>query len=265
MRSALRSHWPEYLMEAAALGTFMLSACAFGVLLEHPGSPIHQLLVNEPFLRRVLMGLAMGCSAIGIICSPWGQRSGAHMNPAITLTFLTLGKIAPWDALFYIIFQFLGGAAGVWIAAMLIGPALQDAAVNYVVTAPGPAGAGIAFVAELIISALMMTMVLNISNHRRLSRYTPFFAGALVMAFITLESPLSGMSMNPARTVASGWHANDWVALWIYLTAPPLAMLLASVIFRGRRGIHGVFCAKLHHRNNHRCIFNCRYGDLHAE
>jgi aquaporin Z len=265
MLDAFRNHWPEYVMEAAALGMFMLSACAFTVLLEHPGSPIHQALVNEPLLRRMLMGLAMGLSAIVIICSPWGQRSGAHMNPAVTLTFLTLRKIAPWDAMFYIIFQFLGGLSGVWVAAVAIGPSLQDAAVNYAVTAPGPAGVGVAFLAELVISALLMTTVLNVSNHRRLSRYTPFFAGALVAMFITFEAPLSGMSMNPARTVASGWHAGEWVALWIYFTAPPLAMLLAATVYRRRHGIHNVFCAKFHHRNNHRCIFNCRYGDLHAE
>src|SRR6516164_7275987 len=139
--TALRTHWPEYLMEAAALGIFMISACVFGVLLEHPSSPLNQTLTNEGQLRRVLGGLAMGLTAIGIFYSPWGQRSGAHMNPAVTLTFLSLGKIAPWDALFYIVFQFLGGIAGVLVASFLIGPPLQHAAVNYVVTVPGPRGA----------------------------------------------------------------------------------------------------------------------------
>ena len=69
----------------------------------------------------------MGLTAIGIFYSPWGQRSGAHMNPAVTLTFLSLGKIAPWDAFFYIVFQFLGGIAGVLVASFLIGPPLQHA------------------------------------------------------------------------------------------------------------------------------------------
>jgi aquaporin Z len=263
--AVFRNHWPEYLMEAAALGTFMVSACSFGVLLEHPGSPIHQALLNTPFVRQMLMGAVMGGTAIAIFFSPWGQRSGAHMNPAVTLTFLTLRKISLWDAFFYVIFQFLGGIAGVGVAALLIGPALQHSAVNYVVTTPGPAGRVVAFAAEFVISALMMTVVLQVSNHRRLSRYTPFFAGALVMTFITFEAPWSGMSMNPARTVGSAWHAGEWTALWIYFTAPPAGMLLASMIYRLRHGAHGVFCAKFHHHNHQRCIFHCRFGELRAK
>jgi len=263
--AALRNHWPEYLMESAALGTFMISACVFGVLLEHPGSLLHQALESSPDLRRVLMGVAMGLTAIGIIRSPWGQRSGAHMNPAVTLTFLTLGKVAPWDAFFYVLFQFLGGAMGVMVASALIGPALQHSGVNYVVTTPGPGGPQIAFIAECAISMLLMSTILWVSNSRRLSRYTPLFAGTLVAAFIAVEAPLSGMSMNPARTFGSAFSANEWTALWIYFMAPTAAMLFASVIYRFRRGAHAVFCAKLDHCNNQPCIFRCRYGDLNAQ
>ncbi len=207
----------------------------------------------------------MGLTAIGIFYSPWGQRSGAHMNPAVTLTFLSLGKIAPWDAVFYVVSQFLGGIAGVFAANLLIGPPLQHGAVNYVATMPGPDGAGVAFAAEYIISVLMMSMVLWVSNSRRLSRFTPLFAGALVATFITFEAPLSGMSMNPARTVGSAFNAGDWTAVWIYFAAPVGAMLFASVLYRFRRGSHAVFCAKFHHSNNQPCIFKCRYGDLHAQ
>ena len=109
---SVRDHWPEYLMEAFGLGTFMVSACMFGTLLEHPGSPVHQAIAS-PTARRGLMGLAMGLTAIGIIYSPWGQRSGAHINPGVTLTFLRLGKIYPIDAGFYLVAQSAGGALGV--------------------------------------------------------------------------------------------------------------------------------------------------------
>jgi aquaporin Z len=263
--AAVRSHWPEYFIEAAALGTFMISACVFGVLLEHPTSPIHQALEDSAFLRRALMGFAMGLTAVGIITSPWGQRSGAHMNPAVTLTFLSLGKIAPWDALFYVLFQFIGGVSGVLLAGAVIGPALQHSAINYVATIPGTGGPWVAFVAEFAISMLMMGTILWASNSSRLSRLTPLFAGGLVATFITFEAPLSGMSMNPARTFGSAFSADDWTAWWIYFIAPTTAMLLASVIYRFRRGAHPVFCAKLHHCNNQPCIFRCRFGDLNAQ
>src|SRR5712691_9910043 len=155
---ALRTHWPEYLMEAAALGMFMVSACVFGVLLGHPASALYQAIPNA-LARQILGGIAMGLTAVAIISSPWGQRSGAHMNPALTLTFLSLGKIAPWDALFYVAAQFAGGVAGVVVSSWIIGAPLADSSVNYVVTVPGPRGPWIAFGAEFAISFLLVAVV----------------------------------------------------------------------------------------------------------
>lgn len=252
----LKNHIPEYAIEAWCLGTFMMSACVFGVLLYNPVSPLFGI---PPVIRDVMMGLAMGATAILIICSPLGQQSGAHFNPAVTLAFYRLGKINGTDAAAYVAAQFAGGAAGVLVAWLLLGNLLADASVNFVATQPGPSGAGTAFVAEAAISFVMMTMVLITSNSRTLSRFTPYFAGLLVALFITFEAPLSGMSMNPARTFASAAIGGNWAAIWIYFTAPPMAMLAAAEIFVRRRGIRAVLCAKLHHSNRARCIFNCNF------
>src|SRR5260221_13218653 len=108
---ALRLHWPEYLMEAAGLGFFMVSACLFGALYENPASPVRQA-VSSTLLRRLLMGFSMGLTSIAIVYSPWGKQSGAHINPSVTLTFLRLGKIPKWDALFYTLSQFVGAVLG---------------------------------------------------------------------------------------------------------------------------------------------------------
>src|SRR5262249_56012341 len=105
--------------------------------------------------------IAMGLTAIAIFCSPFGKRSGAHMNPAVTLSFLSLGKVRGWDAAFYILAQFVGGIAGVKIADLFIGMWLRDASVNYVATTPGPRGVQTAFLAQLLISFLMITTLLN--------------------------------------------------------------------------------------------------------
>jgi aquaporin Z len=258
---AVAAHWPEYLMEAAELGLFMISASVFGVLLGHPSSPLHQA-IDSPTLRRILMGIAMGSTAIAIIYSPLGQRSGAHFNPSVTVTYLLLGKVAPWDALFYVVLQFLGGMLGVMVASFLIGLPLMHASVHYVVTVPGVGGPHIAFWAELLISFVLMSTILAVSNTRRLARFTPLFAGALVATYIALESPLSGMSMNPARTFGSAFAAREWTALWVYFTAPPLGMFLASKVYRFRHGAQAVFCAKLHHHNDKRCIFRCNYAAM---
>lgn len=263
MLAALRAHWPEYLMEAAELGLFMISACVFGVLLEHPMSPLHQA-IEDSFTRRLLAGIAMGLTAVAIIYSPMGKRSGAHMNPSVTLAFLALGKVNRWDAFFYVVFQFAGGLAGVTLADFLIGFPLRHASVNYVATVPGSSGAATAFWAELLISAFLMTVVLVVSNTATLSRFTPLFAGVLVATYITFEAPLSGMSMNPARTFGSALPAREWMALWIYFVAPPLGMFLAGQFYRFRHGAHGVFCAKFHHHNDSRCIFRCNYPQLNS-
>jgi aquaporin Z len=144
---SLSQHWPEYLMEAWGLGTFMVSAGLFATLLEAKGSPLRRWLTSD-FLRRALMGLAMGVTALGIFLSPWGQRSGAHINPAVTLTFWLLGKVGGWDAAFYASFQLLGGLAGVLLVRAIAGNAFTEAPVDWVVTVPGTRGPAAAFTAE---------------------------------------------------------------------------------------------------------------------
>ena len=258
--ASLRAHWPEYVCEAAGLGLFMVVACVVAVLLEHPMSAVHQAL-DSALARQSLAGVAMAVTAIAIITSPLGQRSGAHLNPAITLNYYLLGKIHRWDAVFYVAAQFAGGIAGVAAASLLVGNPLGHTAVRYAATVPGPNGAAIAFVAEALIAGVLMLTVLVVSNSRRWSRMTPYMAGVLIAAYITFESPLSGMSMNPARTVASAIAANVWTAVWVYFAAPLLGMFAAARVYSRVAGPGRVYCAKLDHHNNKRCIFRCSHTD----
>lgn len=258
MIHSVRHHWPEYLIEAFSLGVFMISAGGFAALIWAPGSPLAGHL-GSALAERALMGLAMGATAVALIYSPWGQRSGAHMNPAVTLTFLRLGKIAPWDALFYILAQLTGGVAGLLAARQLIGSSLASPPVAWVTTLPGAAGQGVAFVAELAMTALLMLVVLVLSNSARWARFTGLAAGALVMLFITFEAPLSGMSLNPARTFASALPSGEWSGFWLYVVAPITGMGLAAEFYVRRRGLARVVCAKLHHTERHTCIFRCGF------
>ena len=249
-------HWPEYLIEAGALGTFMMSAAVFAAALYHPSSLMSGAVSNE-LVRRALMGLAMGLTAVAIIYSPWGQRSGAHMNPGVTLTFFRLGKVGRPDCIGYVTAQFAGAIAGMAAAVAVLGAVVSDSSVNYVTTVPGPSGDVVAFVAEAAISFILMLTVLAVSNHPRLAPFTGVCAGLLVWTYITVEAPLSGMSMNPARTFGSALLARDYLGLWIYFTAPPLGMLLAAELFTRCFGLQRVLCAKLHHPRSGPCIFGC--------
>jgi len=258
---ALRDHWPEYLMEGGELALFMISACLFTALLGYPSSPAVRLIPSS-FARAALIGLAMGATAVAINFSAWGKQSGAHMNPAITMTFLRLKKIQPWDAVFYSVAQFAGGIAGVAVSAILLGMIIKHPAVNYAVTRPGPAGVGVAAASETIISFFLLLTVLIVSNSRSWNHFTPVFAGTLVATYITFEGPFSGMSMNPARTFGSAFMAWSFDSLWVYFVAPPIGMLLAAEVYLRFRSAQAVYCAKFHHANTKRCIFICNYAEL---
>ena len=168
------------------------------------------------------------------------------------------------DALFYAVAQFSGAVCGVAIARYVLQGAPGDDAVRYAVTEPGMYGKAVAFTAELAVSFTLMMTILFVSNSKTIARYTSYFVGALYAIYITFETPLSGMSMNLARTFGSAFHAMRWEALWIYLVAPTFGMLAASEVFlRARNGV-GPYCAKLHHANNKRCIFHHGYPKARA-
>jgi aquaporin Z len=257
MSSFLREHWPEYAIECCALGCFMIAIGFFVTAFESPASPIYRV-IHPSYLRTVLLASCIGLVLALLIHSPWGKRSGAHMNPAITLAFLCLKKVHPWDALFYVVAQTIGATVGVVVVAFVMGSLFTGPPVQYAVTLPGPAGDAVAFAAETAISFALMATVLAFIGSSRLIRFTGLAIGCLVALFIVVEGPLSGTSMNPARTLASALPLTMWHHLWLYLLGPTLGMLLAAqLILYIRRGTPRA-CAKLLHPHNLRCI-HCGY------
>lgn len=251
-------HWLLYLFEGAELAIFMISACFATVYLFGPSYPALHLIPSAA-LRRLLMGSAMGITAILIIRSPIGKRSGAHFNPAITLTYLRLGRIAPWDAAFYVVLQFIGGVLGVAVSALVLGSSLAAPTADYAVTVPGRSGTAAAFFAELFMSSLLMEVVLWFSNRPSLSNYTSYLVGILITLYVFFFAPVSGFSINPARTTGSAVFAHVWTAAWVYFIAPPLGMMGAAEIYLGIFGPSGVLCAKLHPDAKYPCPFRCKY------
>jgi aquaporin Z len=262
MLLALRNHWPEYLCEALGLGMFMVTACLCTALLEYPHSVVHAAL-PEPAVRRALLGLGMGLTATGITYSPWGKRSGAHINPAVTLAFLHLRKIRIWDAAFYIAAQFAGGVLGVLLSEAIIPAEIADPAVRFAVTVPGKYGASGALIAELVIAFLLMTVVLLLGSFAKLAPFTGAATGALVALYVFIVAPISGFGMNPARTAGSAIVSGVWTAWWIYFLAPTLGMLLAAELHRRARRDRAMPCAKIHHSSQVACIF-CGFEPLRS-
>jgi aquaporin Z len=258
--------WDHYLIEAAGAAILLFTAGVGTVVLQHHLSPVRQA-IGMPIERRLLMGLLMGSTLAILVYSRFGARSGAHFNPVVTFSFYRLGKVQGRHALAYVVAQFAGAFAGVAAVSALLRPALADADIRWYATTPGAFGPGIAFAAELTISFVLFSTVLYVSNNARFSKFTGLAAAALVVCFITFEAPLSGMSMNPARSAATAAAGSIYEGLWIYFAAPLAGMLLAAEAYVRARGRRAVYCAKLNHTSSHSfpCAFHCNYIQLGNE
>jgi aquaporin Z len=228
--NSFRKNRAHYLQEAIGLGIFMISACFFSAMLEGKDSAIHMAIPNG-MIRLLTMGLLMGITALFIFYSPLTAPSGSHINPAVTLVFLRLGKICPWDAFFYMLFQLTGGLVAVYLMSSLLGHALTDQPVNYATTVPGRPGIIAAALMEGAIAFVMITMVLFTSDSERFKKNTRIIAGCLVCCNVIFAGPVSGFGMNPARTLASAIPAHTYTSLWIYLLMPFAGMLGATEFF----------------------------------
>jgi len=228
--ASFRKNRVHYLQEALGLAIFMISACLFSAMLENRQSSWHQAIPNA-MLRNIIIAVMMGTTALFIFYSPFTSPSGSHINPAVTLSFLRLGKICHWDALFYILFQLAGGTAAVYTMQLLLGDALTEPPVNSAVTVPGKAGIWPAFFMEFTIAFITMSMVLFTGADARFKKYTRIIASCLVFAYVLIAGPVSGFGMNPARSFASALPAHTWTAAWIYLLVPIAGMLGAAEFF----------------------------------
>jgi aquaporin Z len=212
--------------------------------------------ITSALVRRVLVGLAMGLTAMGLIYSRWGKRSGAFMNPALVLCFLRLGKLSVADAIGYIAAEFVGSVGGVLLAVLLLPGWVGDPAVNYVATTPS-GGVGPAFVVESALAFVLVTVVMMVNRSPRFAPYAGSCAAVLVALFISFAAPISGMSINPARTFGSAVWAHLWEGFWIYVSAPLLGMLAGAELQHRLTTRHERLCGKLNHDETIRCFVRC--------
>lgn len=209
----------------------MVSAGLFATLIDHPQLPVRHHIPSD-LLRRFIIGISMGLTAFLIINSPFGKKSGAHINPSVTIVQYRLGNINANDAIFYIIFQMIGAAIGVLFIYLVMPHYFSSEPIDYIVTKPYAPSITTTFIAEFIISFILITVVLYSNTNKKLSAYTATFVAILITLFITFEAPFSGMSMNPARTFGSAIIANQWPSFWLYCLAPPLGMICGELFVR---------------------------------
>ncbi len=247
-------HWFEY--GAELLGTaFLVFAGVSAVVFDFGiGSPLAQVLPDTS-IRRLITGLLFAGSGALIAISPLGRLSGGHINPAVTLAFWAHGKMHHFDLGGYILGQLLGAIIGASLVVLVWGG--HAASVGDGATVPG-AGYPLwmVFLAEVILTfILVLSIFLFVSSHR-LMRWTPLMVWILVAVMVWLEAPISGTSLNPARSFGPALVSWLWQGHWLYWVAPPLGALLAVGAFRllaiGKRD---VLTGKMFHTPHYRSVF----------
>lgn len=250
-----RLHWPEYgseLLGTAFLVFIALSAVTFNL---GPSSPLAVVLPSSS-ARRLIAGLVLAASGPLVAISPFGKLSGGHLNPALSLAFWLQGKMHQHDLVGYLASQFLGAALGAGVVVLVWRE--WAARVQNGVTAPGmgyPLWS--VFLLEIGLTCLLvLTIFLFLSSHR-LMHWTPLITWLLMALLYWLAAPISGSSLNPARSFGPALVSWFWRDQWVYFVASPLGALLAVVLFRSLNwvGIHDVLTAKLFHAPHYRCIF----------
>lgn len=245
-----------YACELAGTALMLFWGVTAVALMWGVGSPAPQ--IDDPVLRRLVTGLLFAGGATAVVYSPLGQRSGAHINPAITLAFWRLGKLPGSDVAGYVIAQVAGAIVGTAAAALAWGDLARG--VQYAATVPG-AGWGWpgALVAEALITFLLAFTIFVCVNKPRLASRTGLIAGSLVALLVMVEAPVSGTSLNPARSLAPAILVPTFEHQWIYLAGPVAGALAAASVFRGRWG-ESTVCAKLYHTAKYPCPFGaCGY------
>jgi aquaporin Z len=260
----MREHFPEYLAEFIGTALMMVIGIGAVVLMWAGQSPLVTLIPSEDF-RRLITGTLFAAGATLVVLSPLGQRSGGHLNPAVTLAFWLRGQVRTRDAVFYALSQTLGAIVGVLIVARLGGDWAEN--VQLGITLPGQGYSQMtAFLAEMGITFLLVFLIFYCVSDQRFARKTPYMAGALVAFLVFVEAPISGTSLNPSRSFAPALLMWDFHDHWLYWFAPLAGGALAVAVFaaffadRKRRG-----CAKLYHTERYRCIFaDCDYTNVDA-
>ena len=234
LAQALRRHWPHYLAEAAGIMAFLTVSSLASVVFHHPDSALARAFGPAAWVQRIGIGAALALLITAMASSPWGKRSGAHFNPAVTLGFWQLGYIATADALWYVLAQFAGALVAGTGLFWLLKPWFAHPDIHDNTTVPIEAANGwaLALGAEILISAALMLVLLWALHSPRLKPWAGGLAGLTLAVFVVVEAPLSGMSLNPARTLGTAAAAGTYTHLWLYFLGPLGAMWATAALYQ---------------------------------
>ncbi|MFN0155267.1 MAG: MIP family channel protein [Gaiella sp.] len=201
---------------AEAIGTFVLVFAGCGAIIVD---------AKTEALGQLGIALCFGL-AIMVMISAFGHVSGAHFNPAVTIAFAATRHF-PWrDVGPYVLAQVSGGL----VAALLLRASLGDIA-DLGATLPSGSD-GQSFVWEVVLSALLMLVIAAVATDTRaVGELAAVAIGGTVGLDALFGGPVSGASMNPARSLAPALAGGEFTAIWIYLAAPVIGTVLGAFLY----------------------------------
>jgi aquaporin NIP len=210
---------------AEALGAFALVFAGCGAIVTdaHTGGALGVVGVSLVFGLVILAGIAA-----------LGHVSGAHFNPSVTLSFFLTRHLPGRDALAYV----AGQLAGAMLAALLLWVIWPSQPADLGATVPSIA-AGRALILEAVMSALLMMVILSVATDTRAVGAPAALAiGATIALDALFGGPLTGASMNPARSFAPALVSGQWHDFWVYLAGPLIGAPLGALAYQLVRGEH---------------------------
>ncbi|MFT6336662.1 MAG: aquaporin NIP [Saprospiraceae bacterium] len=198
---------------AELIGTFALVFCGTGAMV------INEVTGGE--VTHVGIGITFGMIVMAMIYT-FGKTSGAHINPAVTLAFACTDRFDKKDTVGYIIAQLLGAFLASVVLALLFPTSIKLGATI-------PAGSWHqSFILEIILTYFLMLVIIFVSQNKETRHMTGIAVGAVVMLEAIFAGPITGASMNPARSIAPAIISGNITHLWLYILAPIIGAVLAS-------------------------------------
>ena len=228
------------------VGTAFQLFLGFSVVavMEAPGAPGRRL-VGSAGVRLVLIGVAFGVLAAVVATSPLGRRSGAHLNPAVTVGFFARGHTHGHDLVGYTVAQVAGALAAAAGFTAVWGTWAGE--VDSARTVPSVGSPWVAAGIEAALTMGLLLVVFSMVSSARTARWTPAVVTGVLSGLIWAGAPYTGARMNPARTLGPDVVARGYADVWVYFLGPPAGALLAAGLFtvvaRGRTTL----TAKLFH------------------
>jgi aquaporin Z len=223
-----RFPWRIFLSELIGTALLVLGGLSLVIFMFGAGSPMARILPSEG-LRRLITGFLFGTTGALVALSPVGKASGAHINPIVSFGFRLMGRLSLKLMVIYVLAQLTGAIVGA-LPLLLWGSTGRSVAFGATLPGEGYSTTTV-FMGEVVTTFTMVALLTMFLSFRKIRPFTPALFPPLYSIMVWAESPISGTSTNPARSLGPALFSGQWQGWWIYWLGPLLGTLLALLVF----------------------------------